>query len=69
MGTKSTTTITFAVKMQVPKGSNAHEIQLYIREAIGTHGGGFEKEHPLFDIPEESFTVSLLKKETVYGKN
>lgn len=69
MGTKSTTTVTFAVKMQVPKGSNVHEIQMYIRNAIICEGGNYEKEHPLFSIPEDSFTVSLLKKETVYGKS
>lgn len=58
------TTVTYEVKVQLPKGSNAHEMQLYIRDAIKSH---LDPADPHFSIPEETYTVRLVKKETTYG--
>lgn len=69
MGTKSTTTVTFAVKMQVPKGSNAQAAETFIHDALLDFSRGSGSPPQILYLEEKSFTVSLLKKETVYGKN
>jgi hypothetical protein len=61
------TLVTFAVKLKLPKHGNSHTAQLYIREAIQSHGGGKDPDDPYFSIQPEDFTVRLVKKETVYG--
>jgi hypothetical protein len=57
MGRKTETILTFKVKVKLPTGSNAHAMQLYIREVLEKHS----------DIERENFTVSLLKKEVIYA--
>lgn len=69
--TKRTQTIlTIQVKLDVPENSNAAQIMEYIRNAIRSHKGGMDPEHPLYDWPSiehDDFTVKLVKKETLYG--
>lgn len=60
-------TVTFAVRLHLPKGSNGSAAQQYIREAIQSHGGGLDTDNPFFYIKSDDFTVRLIKKETVYG--
>lgn len=61
MARKTETVLTFQVRLKVPTGSNAHEMQLFLREAIASHS--HEGEH----LHEADFTVSLKKKETNYA--
>lgn len=67
MGRKTETILTYRVKIKLPTGSNAAQVHEYLREAIGNLCGSFEKEHPLFNLTSEDYTVSLLKKEVNYA--
>lgn len=64
---KRTTVATYAVKMTMPVGSNAAQLQQYIRDAIRQWAKGGDPENPLFELKDEDFTVRLIKKETTYG--
>ncbi len=59
--------LTMQVKIKLPKGSNAHALQLYLREAIQGWGGGKDPDDPHFHIEAEDFTVRMVKKEVIYG--
>lgn len=61
------TVATYEVKIVVPKGSNCHDLQLYIRDAITSYKGGFAPNNPIFALHGDDFTVALRKKETSYG--
>lgn len=68
MARKTKTVVTFAVKMTVPTGSNAGELQQTIRAAINAHIRVVNHDtDELEKIDPESYTVALLKKETTYG--
>lgn len=67
MSRKTETVLTYKVKIKLPTGSNAAEIHEYLRSAILSYKGGFGREHPLFKLSEEDYTVSLLKKEVNYA--
>ena len=57
MARRTETILTFKVKVKLPSGSNAHAMQLYLRELLEKHS----------DMEKEDFTVALLKKEVSYG--
>jgi hypothetical protein len=57
MSRKSKTVVTFAVRLELPPGSNCHSIQAEIRQALIDCGVA----------KDETFTVALTKKETTYG--
>ena len=51
------TVLTFKLKVKMPKESNTHQMQLYLREILEKHS----------DMNKEDFTLALMKKETSYA--
>lgn len=63
-------TVTVQVRMVLPPGANGSDAVQYIGDAVQSHGGGLDPEHPFFSVKRgKDFTVRMVKRkvETTYG--
>lgn len=58
------TEVIFAVRMELPEGTNIGEARQFIRNAISGYGGGLDPEDPFFHVSDKDFTVALHEKRT-----